>query len=86
MLAYLNAVVAARAIDQERIVDIDGDVMNLQIPLAFSRAAASVIGTVAYAAGGVLPCEEDDVARLKLTGVSEQYAHFKALLRHRCGV
>ena len=86
MLAYLNAVVSARAVDQELAVDIDGNVVDLHPAFASAVAAAPMVGTVAHATACVLTGEEDNVACLKLRGVGEQNAHVLTLLCHRCGV
>lgn len=85
MLANLYAVAAARAVDQELAVDVDGNMMYLHPPFAASRAATSVVGTVARTTGSVLASEEDKVACLKLRRVCEQHVHIAALLRHACG-
>jgi len=64
MFSYLNGVVAARAVDKELAVDIDGDVVNLHPSLAASVAASPVVGAVALTAPCVLAGKKDNVARL----------------------
>ena len=66
MFSYLNAVVSARAVNQELAVDIDSDVVNLHPASASAVAAAPMVGTVAHASTCVLASEEDNIARLKL--------------------
>lgn len=66
MLSYLYAVVAACAVNEKFIVNIDGDVVDLQPAFATPCAAAPDIRAITLAAGSVLPCKEDEVARLKL--------------------
>lgn len=86
MLSYLNAVVAACAVNEKLTVYIDGNVVDLHPAFASAVAAASVVGAVAHASACVLTGKEDNVARLKLRGVCKQNVQVLTLLRHRSGV
>lgn len=66
MLSYLYAVVAACAVDEELAADVYGNMMYLHPSFAATCAAAPDIRAITFAAGSVLPCKEDKVARLKL--------------------
>ena len=77
MPAYLYAVVAARAVDQELAIDVD-----LHPPFAATCAAAPDIRAIALASRSVLAGKEDKIPRLKLRGIRKQHAHITAFLRH----
>ena len=62
MLANLYAVIAACAVNEKFIVNIDGDVVDLQPAFATPCTAAPGIRTIALAAGSVLTGKEDKVA------------------------
>lgn len=62
MLSYLNAVVAACAVDEKLTVDIDGNMVDLHPAFTPAAAAASVVGAVAHASACVLAGKENDVA------------------------
>ena len=65
MPAYLYAVAAACAVNEKFIVNIDGDVVDLQPAFATPRTATPGIRTITLAAGSVLTGKEDEVTRLK---------------------
>lgn len=82
MPAYLYAVVAARAVDQELAIDVDSNVVDLHPPFAATCAAAPDIRAIALASRSVLAGKEDKIPRLKLRGIRKQHAHITAFLRH----
>lgn len=82
MPAYLCAVVAARAVDQELAIDVDSNVVDLHPPFAATCAAAPDIRAIALASRSVLAGKEDKIPRLKLRGIRKQHAHITAFLRH----
>lgn len=59
MPAYLYAVVAARAVDQELAIDVDSNVVDLHPPFAATCAAAPDIRAIALAPRSVLAGKED---------------------------
>lgn len=66
MLSYLNAVVAARAVNQICAVNINGDMVDLHPAFALAAAATPTVGAVALTATCILTSEKDKVACLKL--------------------
>lgn len=85
MFSYLDAIAAACAVNEKFIVNIDGDVVDLQPAFATPCAAAPDIRAITLAAACILTGEKDKVACLKLACVGKQYAHIAALLRHARG-
>ena len=82
MFADLNAVVAACAVDQVLIVDVDRNVVNVQPAAALACATTVHITTIVLASARIEPCKEDQIACLKLRRIGEQTTHLLTLLRH----
>lgn len=64
MLSYLHGVVAARAVYEKLVVDIDGDMVNVQPTAAFAVAASAPVAAIVRATVGVVACKEYEVACL----------------------
>lgn len=62
MIANLYAVIAACAVNEKFIVNIDGDVVYLQPAFTFARSATPGVRAITFAAGSVLAGEKDEVA------------------------
>lgn len=62
MLANLYAVIAACAVNEKFIVNIDGDVVDLQPAFATPCTATPGVRAITFAAGSVLAGEKDEVA------------------------
>lgn len=71
MFSYLHAVVTACAVNEKFIVNIDGDVVDLQPAFAPAAAATPTVGAIALTAACILTGEKDKVARLKLACVGK---------------
>ena len=82
MFADLNAVVAAGAIDQVFVIDVDRNVMDVQPSAALACTATVDVAAVVLASARIEPSEEDQIACLKLRRIGEKAAHLLTLLRH----
>ena len=66
MLAYLDAIAAACAVNQICAVNINGHMVDLHPAFALAAAATPTVGAVALTATCILTSEKDKVACLKL--------------------
>lgn len=82
MLADLHAVLPAGAVDQELVVDVDGNVVNVHPAFALARATAPNITAVFGSSARIIAGKENEVTRLELCGIGEQHAHFLTGFRH----
>ena len=62
MFADLNAVVAACAVDQVFVVDVDRNMVNVQPAAALACSATVDIAAVVFASARIEPCKEDQPA------------------------
>ena len=62
MLANLYAVIAACAVNEKFIVNIDGDVVAMQPAFSTPCTAAPGVRAITFAAGSVLTGKKDEVA------------------------
>lgn len=64
MATDLNAVITTCAVDQELIVDIDGDMVNVHPSAAFPRTASSGITAILSTSAWIEARKENQVSRL----------------------
>ena len=81
----LYAVIAAGAVDQILVVDVNGYMMDVHPSTALPITAAATVSAIVFSARGVETGKEDQVAGLKLGSIGEQAPHLHTLLRHTDG-
>ena len=82
MFTNLYAVVAARAVNQEFVIDINGYMMDVQPTLTFATAAAISITALFITARWVKAREENQVSCLQLRRIGKETAHFLTSFSH----